>query len=66
MTEDQIVRWYDRLNGHEFEQTVEDSGGQGSVTCWDPWSHKVSDTAERLQFHFFTLLDFIENRFSDS
>ena len=27
---------------------MEDSGGQGSVTCWDPWSHKVSDTTERL------------------
>ena len=30
MTEDEIVEWHRRLNGHEFEQTSEDSEGQES------------------------------------
>ena len=31
-TEDEMVGWHHRLNGHEFEQTPGDSEGQGS-TC---------------------------------
>ena len=33
MTEDGMVGWYHRFNGHEFEQTLRDSEGQGSLTC---------------------------------
>ena len=33
MTEDEMVGWHHRLNGHEFEQTLEDSEGQGSLVC---------------------------------
>ena len=29
-TEDEMVGWYHRLNGHEFEQTPGDSEGQGA------------------------------------
>ena len=29
------------LNGHEFEQTPWDSGGQGSLMCCSPWGHRV-------------------------
>ena len=29
MTEDEMVEWHHRFNGHEFEQTLEDSEGQG-------------------------------------
>ena len=32
------------LNGHEFEQTLGDSGGQGSLVCCSPLGHKESDT----------------------
>ena len=32
-TEDEMVRWHHRLNGHEFEQTPGDSEGQGSLAC---------------------------------
>ena len=32
MTEDEIVGWHHRLNGHEFEQTPRDNGGQGSLS----------------------------------
>ena len=36
-----------RLNGHEFEQTLGDGEGQGSVACCSPWGCKESDTTER-------------------
>ena len=29
MTEDKIVGWHHQLSGHEFEQTLGDSEGQG-------------------------------------
>ena len=31
--EDEMVGWHHRLNGHEFEQTLGDSEGQGSLAC---------------------------------
>ena len=34
------------LNEHEFEQTLEDSEGQGSLACCSPWGHKESDMTE--------------------
>ena len=33
MTEDEMVGWHHRLNGHEFEQTLGDSERQGSPAC---------------------------------
>ena len=30
-TEDEMVRWHHLLNGHEFEQTPEDSERQGNL-----------------------------------
>ena len=36
------------LNGHEFEQALGDSDGQGSPACCSPWGHKESDTTEQL------------------
>ena len=32
-TEDEMVGWHHGLNGHEFEQTLKDSEGQGSLAC---------------------------------
>ena len=49
MTEDEMVGWYHRLNGHEFEQAQGDGEGQGSLACCNPWSHKELDTTERLK-----------------
>ena len=40
-TEDEIVGWHHRLNGHAFEQTPGDSEGQGSLVCYSPWGHRV-------------------------
>ena len=34
------------LNGHEFEQTLGDSEGQGSMTCCRPWGLKKSDMTD--------------------
>ena len=46
MTEDEMVEWHHRLNGHEFEQTPGVGDGQGSLECCSPWGRK--DTTERL------------------
>ena len=40
--------WHHRLNGHEFEQTLGDGEGQGSLVCCSPWGCKESGTIERL------------------
>ena len=39
-TEDQMVGWHHRLNGHEFEQALGDGEGQGSLECCSPWAAK--------------------------
>ena len=44
-----MIGWHHRLNGHEFEQTLGDSEGQGSLACCSPWGHKEKDTTERLK-----------------
>ena len=48
MTEDEMVGWHHRLNGHEFEQALGVGDGQGSLACYSPWGHKESDTIEQL------------------
>ena len=47
MTEDEMVGWDHRLNGNDFEQTLGDSEGQGSLACCSPWSRKESDTTQQ-------------------
>ena len=39
--EDEMAGWHHRLNRHEFDQTPEDSEGQGSLVCCSPWGHRV-------------------------
>ena len=46
MTEKEMVGWYHRLNGHEFEQAPGDSEGQGSLARSSPWGHKELDMTE--------------------
>ena len=36
VTEDEMVGWHHQLNGHEFEQTLGDCEGQGSLACYSP------------------------------
>ena len=47
VTEGEMVGWHHRLSRHEFEQTLGDGEGQGSLACCSPWSCKESDTTER-------------------
>ena len=46
--EDEMVGWHHRLKGHEFEQTLGDGEGQGSLACCSPRSRKESDMTEHL------------------
>ena len=36
MTEDEMVGWHHRLNGHEVQLTPGDSDGQESLACFSP------------------------------
>ena len=38
-----MVRQHHTLNGHECEQTLEGTEGQGSLVYCGPWGHKKSD-----------------------
>ena len=40
MTEDEMVGWHHRLNGHGFEQALGAGDGQGSLVCCSPWHGK--------------------------
>ena len=46
MTEDEMVGWHHQLNGHEFEQALGDSEGQGSLMCCNPWDYTESEMTE--------------------
>ena len=48
MTEDEMVGWHRRLNGHVFEQTPGDSEGQESLVCCSSWGCKELDVTEQL------------------
>ena len=46
----QKMRWLDGITDSmdEFEQTLGDSDGQGSLVCCGSWGCKESDMTERL------------------
>ena len=46
-----MVGWHHLLNEHEFEQTLEESEGQGRRDP-SPWGHKELDKTERLNSIF--------------
>ena len=41
MTEDERIGWHHGLNGHEFEQTLGDGEGRGSLLICIPWGRRV-------------------------
>ena len=45
-TENEIVGWHHRLDGHEFEHASGVGDGQGGLACCSPWGRKESDTTE--------------------
>ena len=49
-TEDEMVGWHHRLDGHEFGWTPGVGDGQGSLACCSPWGCKESDTTEKLNW----------------
>ena len=49
MTEDEMVGWHHRLDGHEFEQAPGPGDGQGRLVCCSPWGRKESDVTEKLK-----------------
>ena len=46
MTEDEMVGWHHRLNGHEFEQALGVGDGKESLASCSPWGLKESDTTK--------------------
>ena len=51
-TEDEMVGWHHRLDGHEFEQTPVVGDGQGGLACCSLWGGKVLDVTERLNYNW--------------
>ena len=43
-----MVGWHHQLDGHEFEQALGVSNGQGGLVCCIPLGHKQLDMTERL------------------
>ena len=41
MTENEMVGWHHRCDGHEFEQALGVGDGQGSLACCSPWGRRV-------------------------
>ena len=53
-TEDEMVGWHHRLDGHVFEQAPGVDDGQGSWLCCSPWGREKLDMTEHLNWlsHF--------------
>ena len=49
-TEDEMVGWHHRLNGHGFGWTPGVGDGQGGLACCGSWGCKESDMTERLNW----------------
>ena len=52
------MRWLDGITAHEFEQTLGDSEGQGTLACCSQWGHKELNMTEQLNnnnkaFYYF-------------
>ena len=43
MTEDEMVGWHHRVNGHEFEEALGAGDGQGNLVCCSPLGRKEHD-----------------------
>ena len=64
--EDEMGGQHHRYNGHEFQQTLGDSEGQGSSVCYSPWGfragHELATAVEKNGYttaqnpHFLTAI----------
>jgi len=59
-----MVGWHHQLDGHEFEQALGVSEGQGSLACYSPWGPKESEMTEQLNNNRLLYSTMEENRFS--
>ena len=48
MTENEMVGWHHRLNGHEFGLALGVGDGQGGLACCSSWGPKESNMIEQL------------------
>ena len=48
MTEDEMVGWHHKLNGHGFGWTLGVGDGQQGLACCGSWGRKELDTTEQL------------------
>ena len=60
-TEDEMVGWRHRLDGHGFEWALGVGDGHGGLACCDSWGHKESDMTEQL---YWTKLTYFNWRIS--
>ena len=51
-TEDEMIGWHHRIDGHEFEQALEVGDGQGILACCSSWGHKELDVTGWLNWLF--------------
>ena len=49
-TEDEMVGWYHRLNGHGFGWTPGVGNGQGGLACCNLWGHQELDMTEQMNW----------------
>ena len=54
--EDEMAGWHHRLDGHEFEWTPGVGDGQRGLACCVSWGRKESDTTERTELNWFSLM----------
>ena len=59
LSEDEMVGWHHRLNGHEFESTLGAGNGQGGLACCSPWCYKELDMTEWLKYIISTIFSLI-------
>ena len=52
-TEDEMIGWHHRLDGHGFGWTPGVGDGQGGLACCGSWGRKELDTTERLRWTEF-------------
>ena len=68
VAEDETVGWHHPLSGHEFEQTLGASEGQGSLAGSSPWVKQrgtwLSDRTTTLKFAFTSVSLFLFHKSS--
>ena len=55
----QRMRWLDGImdsSGHEFEQTLGDTEGQGSLACCSPWGCKETQLSDHQHVYVYTYI----------